>query len=40
MEVNIEKKKQFKFNIKIARNLGVLIDKERKVKVKVMMICS
>jgi hypothetical protein len=28
MEVNIVKKKQFKFNIKIARNPGVLIDKE------------
>ncbi len=40
MEVNIKKKKQFKFNIKIVRNLGILIDKKCKVKVKVVMICS
>jgi hypothetical protein len=40
MEVNIVKKKQFKFSIKIARNLGVLIDKKCYVKVKVVMICS
>ncbi len=40
MEVNIKKKKQFKFNIKIVKNLGVLIDKEYKVQVRVVMICS